>query len=281
MAARAALEFSQESNPPGGAPALLSVISMSSEALTVASRPAPQQPWSPPVPAYQPVPPPEVDPNANNNASGSGYIVRRSVLGQKLSEAITLKVIVLTLLMLVILPQTFVQYQAVSVDPLTKYTKWIHDQLATTQISDLGMLLLLPCDRPHSFYFLLGESAMVDQFVQDMAEQPAFYGQNLVGAPSTYLLLYLRCDPSPPGMLPGPIVDHSGYRSTLRSDVVHEVYFSTIVNETDPVTGSQQTVTYVTEAAFNMNPLLRSTAIYSIFTRLVICVLYVGTSLPL
>lgn len=165
---------------------------------------------------------------------------KQSKLGSQLTNAITVKVVVITLVMLLILPLTF--YYVDNSGPYD-YTYWLH-----TVQTDLTMSYA-------------SKISFLNQYVLDMQSQPEYF--DLISSPDTYYLLQLQVTPLVNNSY---VTNYPSVIDELRDSALHTVQFVTKINET----------TYNTKAVFSLNSYLQTLALFNLILTLAVCVLLVG-----
>lgn len=179
-----------------------------------------------------------VEPPDYDRFDSVGYHVRQSKLGSQLTSAITIKVIAIILIMLIILPLTF--YEPTDTGPYN-YTLWLNNAQANSSIG------------------YDAQNAIYNQYISDMQSQPAFYGFSDVN--NTYYLVQLNVTP----FVEGFTFDEQSFLNSLRPPVVRRYYISLTNNDT----------LFYSRAVYNLNPLLRTDALYTIILTVVIIILLV------
>jgi hypothetical protein len=168
---------------------------------------------------------------------------KQSKLGSQLTNAITVKVIALTLVMLVVLPLTFYMPSDRGAE---HYTDWLHN----TQM-----------DQSQSYE---SKSAVLQQYLTDLEYQPALFDEPGNNFPTTYYLLQLQATP----LVNGYVVDHQSFLNGLRSEAIIRTHRESYDSATN--------ITYITSAVFNMNPLIRTLAIYNILLTILMYSILIG-----
>lgn len=175
------------------------------------------------------------------NHNQSPILNKQSKLGSQLTNAITLKVVVITLLMLLILPLTF--YYVENNGP-HDYTYWLHTVQLDTAMSHVSQISFL------------------NQYVLDMQSQPEYF--DLINSPNTYYLLQLQVTPL---VNTTYVVNYPSIINELRDVALLTVQFVTESNG----------ITYTTKAMFSLNSSLQTLALFNLILTLAVCVLLVGT----
>ena len=165
---------------------------------------------------------------------------KKSKLGSQLTDAITVKVVLITLVMLLILPLTFYY---IDDHGRYNYTLWLHSMLSSPQVSEVSK---------QSFY---------NQYIIDMQYQPSFYDVDLHKNQAFYLLQLLVH----PENVPPYQVDPS-YIAGLRSEAVTSFSFTSTVNGQ----------VYSTSALFSLNSAMRTVAFFNIILTAIVCCLLVA-----
>ena len=182
----------------------------------------------------------EVKPNDSGSGSSSLMGGKKSKLGSQLTDAITVKVVLITLVMLLILPLTFYY---IDDHGRYNYTLWLHSMLSSPQVSEVSK---------QSFY---------NQYIIDMQYQPSFYDVDLHKNQAFYLLQLLVH----PENVPPYQVDPS-YIAGLRSEAVTSFSFTSTVNGQ----------VYSTSALFSLNSAMRTVAFFNIILTAIVCCLLVA-----
>ena len=174
------------------------------------------------------------------NHSQSPNLNKQSKLGSQLTNAITVKVVVITLAMLLILPLTF--YDVENYGPYD-YTYWLHTVQLDKNMSHISQMSFL------------------NQYMLDMQSQPEYF--DLVSSSSTYYLLQLQVTPL---VNTSYVVNYPSIIDGLRNDALLIVQFVTERNGT----------TYTTKATFSLNSFVQTLALFNLILTLAVCVLLVG-----
>lgn len=161
----------------------------------------------------------------------------QSRLSEQLVDAISFKVILITLIILLLFNFTF----PVIIDYGSKnYTFWLHSIVANETLSEVEKLSVL------------------DQYILDMSYQPLFAGTQLTDDEVPYILS-LQVIP----LIPGNVVYAGARISLVRISATQTFTFnSTGVNGKDM---------YYTSAIFNVQPTLRTQALFNVIETMVVC----------